>query len=53
MNEFEVAIERAEAALATTPETHPDRAAIQTDLANHLSTRYERLGAMGDLETAI
>jgi tetratricopeptide (TPR) repeat protein len=40
-------------AISVTPDDHPDLAAMLNNLGNHLGRRYERTGAMDDLEEAI
>ncbi|OQV09889.1 CHAT domain-containing protein [Cladophialophora immunda] len=48
-----MAIKRAEEAIRVTPPGHPDLAGRLNNLSNKLESRYERVGNMADLETAI
>ncbi len=53
MDNLEAAISRAELAVSTTPEDHPDRAEWLDDLENRLFNRYNETGNMHELDVAI
>ncbi|KAK4097643.1 hypothetical protein N658DRAFT_269779 [Parathielavia hyrcaniae] len=44
---------RADKVADTTPQDHPDRAALLNNLGNCLGTRFERTGSMDDLNRAV
>jgi len=53
MEDLEMAIEKADAAVRRTPIDHPDLGACLNNLGIKLVRRYERIEPMADLETAI
>ncbi|SPJ84208.1 uncharacterized protein FTOL_10725 [Fusarium torulosum] len=52
MKDLEEAIETARQAVKSTPDDHPDLAAMLNNLGTKLESRYERMGEMKDLEEA-
>ncbi|KAJ3577748.1 hypothetical protein NPX13_g2817 [Xylaria arbuscula] len=53
MADLETAIQRVQESLDLTPDNHPDKAGRLQDLGIGYRDRYQRTGAMADLETAI
>ncbi|KAK3391203.1 CHAT domain-containing protein [Podospora didyma] len=47
------AVDIASRAVDTTPQDHPDRAAILSSLGNSLGTRFQRTGSIDDLNRAV
>ncbi|KAF2804435.1 uncharacterized protein BDZ99DRAFT_511648 [Mytilinidion resinicola] len=53
MDNLNRAVDVANIAVEATPQDHPDRAAILSNLGNRLGTRFERTGFMDDLNRAL
>ena len=53
MQDLDEAIALDRETLSFLPEGHPDRSALLSNLALHLSSRYNQLGEMRDLNEAI